>query len=155
MNNLSAAIIRPQLAEIPRRVADGRTNHDHVAAKLNASPWLQVPPKLAPEERAPDSIQFNLIAMSDADASAFASAAQARGIKVQIFGLSTDNARAFWNWGFLPQDPGPLPRTRAMLMRACDVRLPARLQRPELDLIADALIAAARDVMGEARSYGT
>ena len=40
-------------------------------------------------------------------------------------------------------------------MRACDVRLPARLQRPELDLIADALIAAARDVMGEARSYGT
>jgi len=155
MNNLSAAIIRPQLAEIPRRVSDGRANHDHVAARLEASPWLHVPAKLPPEERAPDSIQFNLIAMSDADASAFASAAQARGIKVQIFGLSTDNARAFWNWGFLPQDPGPLPRTRAMLMRACDVRLPARLTRPELDVIADALIASARDVMGEARSYGT
>jgi hypothetical protein len=36
------------------------------------------------------------------------------------------------------------------------VRLPARLQKPELDFIADALLAAAEDVMGEeARAYGT
>jgi perosamine synthetase len=33
-----------------------------------------------------------------------------------------------------------------MLMRACDVRLPARLTKPELDYIADALIDAATDV---------
>jgi len=48
-----------------------------------------------------------------------------------------------------------LPRTRAMLMRACDTRLPARLTRPDLDVIADALLQAATDVMGEARAYGT
>ena len=59
LNNLSAAIIRPQIGEIARRVRDGRRNHDHVAAQLNASPWLIVPEKLAPEDRAPDSIQFN------------------------------------------------------------------------------------------------
>jgi hypothetical protein len=35
-----------------------------------------------------------------------------------------------------------------MLMRACDARLPARLTRPELDFIADALLAAAADVKG-------
>ena len=66
---------------------------------------------------------------------------------VQIFGLSDGNARAFWNWQFLGDLPD-LPKTRAMLMRACDVRLPARLTRPELDFIADALLAAARDVKG-------
>ena len=86
---------------------------------------------------------------------AFAAAAAERGVKVQVFGLSTDNARAFWNWQFLPEAPGDLPRTRAMLMRACDARLPARLTRPELDLIADALVQAANDVMGEALAYGT
>ncbi len=32
LGNLSAAIVRPQLAEVARRVADGRRNHDHVAA---------------------------------------------------------------------------------------------------------------------------
>ena len=42
-----------------------------------------------------------------------------------------------------------------MLMRACDVRLPARLTRPELDFIADALTTAAEAVMGERRAYGT
>jgi hypothetical protein len=42
-----------------------------------------------------------------------------------------------------------------MLMRACDVRLPVRLTRPELDFIAEALLAAAVDVQGEARAYGT
>ena len=155
MNNLSAAIIRPQIPEIARRVRDGRANHDYVAARLNLSPWISVPEKLGPEERAPDSIQFNLVNMTDDDTRAFATAAAARGVKVQVFGLSTDNARAFWNWQFLPEAPGDLPRTRAMLMRACDARLPARLTRPDLDLIADALVNSATDVMGEARAYGT
>ncbi|WP_430449324.1 DegT/DnrJ/EryC1/StrS family aminotransferase [Rhodophyticola sp.] len=156
MQNLSAAVIRPQLPEVARRVRDGRTNHDYVAAALNSSPWLNVPDALPPEERAPDSIQFNLQGFDhDADARAFADAAAARGVKVQVFGLSTDNARAFWNWHFIPGDTPELPQTRAMLMRACDVRLPARLQRPELDFIISALIAAAEDIMGESRAYGT
>ncbi|WP_422029303.1 DegT/DnrJ/EryC1/StrS family aminotransferase [Roseovarius sp.] len=155
MNNLSAAIIRPQLAEIARRVRDGRANHDYVAARLNTSPWLQVPDKLAPEDRAPDSIQFNTVNLTEDETRAFAAAAADRGVKVQVFGLSTDNARAFWNWQFLPGDRPDLPKTRAMLMKACDARLPARLTRAELDVIADALLLAAQDVMGEDRAYGT
>ncbi|WP_417727324.1 DegT/DnrJ/EryC1/StrS family aminotransferase [Roseovarius sp.] len=155
LNNLSAAIIRPQLPEVARRVRNGRANHDYVAARLNTSPWMQVPDKLAPEERAPDSIQFNLVGLNDEDTRAFADAAAARGVKVQIFGLSTDNARAFWNWQFLPGATPELPKTRSMLMRACDTRLPARLTRPDLDLIAEALLQAADEVMGSRRAYGT
>lgn len=155
MNNLSAAIIRPQLGEIARRVTDGRANHDYVAARLNTSPWLHVPEKLAPEDRAPDSIQFNVVGLGEDETRAFAAAAADRGVKVQVFGLSTDNARAFWNWQFLPGERPDLPQTRAMLMKACDARLPARLKKPELDMIADALILAAQDVMGEDRAYGT
>jgi len=149
LNNLSAAIIRPQLAELPRRVRDGRRNHDHMAARLNASPWLSVPEKLAPENRAPDSIQFNLVGLSDDRIGAFAAAAAARGVKVQVFGRSTDNARAFWNWQFLGHD-WVLPETRAMLMKACDVRLPARLSVAECDVIADILIEAVSEVMAQA-----
>ena len=43
LSNLSAAIIRAQIPEIARRVRDGRANHDRVAARLDASPWLSVP----------------------------------------------------------------------------------------------------------------
>jgi dTDP-4-amino-4,6-dideoxygalactose transaminase len=155
LSNLSAAIIRAQLPELARRVRDGRANHDYVAEALNSSPWLDVPPPLTPETRAPDSIQFNLVGFADdAEARAFAEAAAARGVKVQIFGLSRDNARAFWNWQFIEDLPN-LPQTRAMLMRACDVRLPARLTRSELDFIAGALIEAAEDIKGVTQAYGT
>lgn len=147
MSNLSAAIIRPQLPEVPRRVRDGRAGHDHVAQRLNRSAWFNVPNPLPQEKRAPDSIQFNLVNMTDQDTQAFVTAADRSGIKVQVFGQSTDNARAFWNWQFLPGDTPDLPRTRAMLMRACDVRLPARLTREEQDYIAEALINAADAVM--------
>jgi dTDP-4-amino-4,6-dideoxygalactose transaminase len=147
LNNLSAAIVRAQIAEVPRRVRDGRRNHDHVAARLDASRWFSVPRKLAREERAPDSIQFNLRGMTDDEARAFAAAAAERGVPVQVFGLSGDNARAFWNWQFLGTVPD-LPMTRAMLMRACDARLPARLTPEECDVIAEALLDAAEAVMG-------
>jgi dTDP-4-amino-4,6-dideoxygalactose transaminase len=147
LSNLSAAVVRAQIAEVPRRVRDGRRNHDHVAARLDASRWFSVPRKLAREERAPDSIQFNLQGMSDDAARAFAAAAAERGVPVQVFGLSGDNARAFWNWQFLGEIPD-LPKTRAMLMRACDARLPARLTLADCDVIADALLDAAEAVMG-------
>ncbi|HHS93737.1 MAG TPA: aminotransferase class I/II-fold pyridoxal phosphate-dependent enzyme [Rhodobacterales bacterium] len=156
MSNLSAAVIRPQIPELERRITDGLANHDYVAARLNAeSPWLDVPPALAPETRAPDSIQFNLVDFSDDEVHGFMSLAKERGVGVQVFGLSQDNARAFWNWQFLPEAPGPLPKTEAMLMRACDVRLPVRLKRAELDFIADVLIGAAHDATEAARAYGT
>ncbi|MCG6902655.1 MAG: aminotransferase class I/II-fold pyridoxal phosphate-dependent enzyme [Rhodobacter sp.] len=154
LGNLSAAVVRPQLAEIPRRVRDGRRNHDYVATRLNACDWLNVPAPLGPEQRAPDSIQFNLVGFSDAETLAFQDAAARRGVKVQVFGMSADNARAFWNWQFLGDAPD-LPQTRAMLMRACDARLPARLTRAECDAVAIALVGAAEDVKDPQLAYGT
>lgn len=148
MQNLSAAVIRPQLPLVAERVAKGRAGHDRVAAVLNGSVHLAVPEALGPEERAPDSIQFNLEGgWSDSQAMEFQAAAKARGVSVQVFGLSEGNARAFWNWLFLGEVPD-LPKTRAMLMRACDVRLPTRLTEGELDYIAAAIVDAARDVRG-------
>ena len=149
MSNLSAAVIRPQLPELARRVRDGLENHDYVADQLNQSPYITVPAPLAPEQRAPDSIQFNLVGMSSEDISRFAATSEAKGVKVQIFGLSEDNARAFWNWQFMKDVP-ELPQTRAMLMQACDVRLPVRLSKDELDVIAGVLLSAMEETMGAA-----
>ena len=148
MQNLSAAVIRPQLPLVAERVAKGRAGHDRVADQLNLSAYLDVPLPLGPEERAPDSIQFNLVGgWTDQSALDFQAAAKARGVSVQVFGLSEGNARAFWNWQFLGE-VADLPRTRAMLMRACDVRLPTRLTEAELDYIAAAIVDAAVEVRG-------
>jgi perosamine synthetase len=148
MQNLSAAVIRPQLPHLADRVARGLRGHDRVAARLAASPFITVPPALPAEKRAPDSLQFMLSGdWTDAQALALQEAAKKRGVTLQVFGLSQDNARAFWNWKFLGETPD-LPKTRAMLMRACDTRLPVRLTDPELDYIADAILAAVAEVKG-------
>ena len=147
MQNLSAAVIRPQLPLVAARVAQGRANHDRMAEILNATAHFAVPPALAPEERAPDSIQFRLVGdWSDEQARRFEAASKRRGAAAQVFGLSPDNARAFWNWQFLGETPD-LPRTRTMLMRTCDLRLPARLASEDIDFLADALIAAAAEAL--------
>jgi dTDP-4-amino-4,6-dideoxygalactose transaminase len=141
LNNLSAVLIRPQLGVLSDRVRRGRRNHDFVAARLNSSRHIDVPPPLEGEERAPDSIQFNLKGLDTTAIHTFVAAAAQAGIKVQVFGQSADNARAFWNWQFLKEIPD-LPQTRKMLMSACDVRLPVQLELPALAHIADLLLAA-------------
>jgi len=150
MQNLSAAVIRPQLPLVAGRVAKGLANHDRMADLLNATGYFAVPPALAPEQRAPDSIQFRLVGdWTDDQARRFEAASKWRGAAAQIFGLSPDNARAFWNWQFLAETPD-LPKTRAMLMRTCDLRLPARLQSEDIDFLADALLAAAHEARNAA-----
>lgn len=153
LSNLSAAIIRAQIPEIPRRVMDGRRNHDALAAALNKTEWMDVPDPLAGESRAPDSIQFNLMNATDDACDAFIANAAVLGVKVQLFGRSPDNARAFWNWEFLPEQV-ELPQTCEMLMRACDVRLPASLTLSDVDQVAKALITAANQTFEDTRQFG-
>lgn len=141
MQNVSAVIVKSQLPELDRRVANGLHNHDYVAQQLNQSRWINVPDPLPPETRAPDSIQFNLVGFeSDTEVLEFQSFANELGLKIQVFGMSENNARAFWNWNYIPGETPELPNTKKMLMRACDVRLPARLTKIELDTIIDQIL---------------
>tara|TARA_B100001113_G_scaffold327289_1_gene300778 strand:- start:466 stop:1017 length:552 start_codon:yes stop_codon:yes gene_type:complete len=141
INNLSAVLINSQLPELNSRIEKGRRNHDFTAERLNTSPWISVPEKLTPEERAPDSIQFNLINLDTDEIDLFEKITSQSGLTVQVFGRTKDNARAFWNWQFLPET-FELPKTRKMLMSACDVRLPSRLTLDECKAISDVILSA-------------
>jgi dTDP-4-amino-4,6-dideoxygalactose transaminase len=151
LNTMSATLIRPQLETLATRVQAGRRNHDHVAEILQTSPYISVPKPLLKELRAPDSIQFNLVDIPDDKVDGFVEQASALGLKVQVFGRSQDNARAFWNWEFLGKCP-ELPKTRAMLDRACDVRLPTRLSIEECDAVAQTILRAIDAAMAAIRN---
>ena len=146
LNTLSAALIRPQLNALPERVKNGRRNHDYVAEILGRCQWIVVPDALPREQRAPDSIQFNLRGMTGLQVDDFTGQAAALGLNVQVFGRSEDNARAFWNWSFLTENPDQ-PKTREMLNRACDVRLPSRLNLQECDAVAETILDAIGSTM--------
>lgn len=146
LQNLSAAVIRPQLPLLSERVANGLKNHDYVAEKLNQLPWISVPDPLPSETRAPDSIQFNLISFAEDEVVEFQNVLNQAGLQIQIFGLSIDNARSFWNWKFIAGDKMHLPKTKQMLMRACDVRLPTWLSTDELNAIVDKITSAVNQI---------
>ena len=146
MNNLSAAVIRPQIPMINDRVEKGLRNYNYVAEKLNASTLISVPPADPRERRAPDSLQFNLVGFDDAQAARVMEISTARGKPIAIFGMQGDNARVFWNWKFIGNVP-ELPMTRAMLKRACDIRLPVGMTREELDETIEFIL----DCVSEAR----
>lgn len=145
LSNLAAAVIEPQLSLLPTRVNQGLKNHNYVASLINQSPWICVPEPLPQESRAPDSLQFNLVDFSDEEVKSYVQIAKNLGVDIQVFGMTQDNARAFWNWQFFGEIP-ELPQTREMLMRACDMRLPAHLPEDTLDFVAQRVIKAAEQI---------
>ena len=145
LNNLSALIVDSQIPYLDERIENGRRNHDIAAKKLSHSEWIHVPEKFKHEARAPDSIQFNLVGLTPLEVSQFCDLINRMGVALQVFGNSKDNARAFWNWDFLPERFN-LPKTRGMLMNACDVRLPARLNVDDCNSIAEMILEALMQV---------
>ena len=141
LNNLSASIVNAQLPYLDQRVENGRRNHDIAAEKLSVSKWIHLPEKFEQEARAPDSIQFNLVGLTPPEVNQFCDLINRMGINLQVFGHSKDNARAFWNWDFLPERYN-LPKTREMLKNACDLRLPARLNVVDCQNIAELILEA-------------
>jgi len=98
-----------------------------------------VPAKWPRGNAAPDSIQFNLVGMSDDDYPRLRSGAAATlGIKVQIFRVSPQCARilelaVFWGYSDLPE-----PARHLLVEGTDDTRLAARgCNCRNLDLIAD------------------
>ena len=140
MQNLSAIVIRSQLDLLDKRVEQSLKNYEYIAKKLKKIPYIDIPDSLDQETRAPDSIQFNLKDVEHIEnVKRFQEEAAKSGLSIQVFGLSKDNARAFWNWKFIPGKKQSLPKTKNMLNRACDIRLPLWLTVENLDSIVEVI----------------
>ena len=146
VGQLAATLARAQIDEIDVRAERARHLRDRMAALLDASPHFAVPPAHENEQGAPAVIQFALRgAESDAAARAFVARAQSAGVPVQILGLGPQTQRAFWTWAFIGPHPG-LARSRALLRRLCELRLPVALDEDAVRASAEALIRSAEAV---------
>lgn len=143
MNDLAAAVLRPQLPLLAGRVERWREIHGRIAARLTQSNRIRLP---APDPRAylaPTSLQFLLEEMDGPAIEAAVAAAAARGVAIKWFGAAEPvgfTSRPE-HWGFLPPQPAPAA-TEAVLARLCDIRLPVGLTDAECDLIAGIVLDA-------------
>jgi hypothetical protein len=94
---------------------------------------------------APDSLQFNLKDFSNKDCLKLMGLVRSRGVQLHILGLENGNARVFWNWKFLTYTPY-LPKTKKILFRACDLRVPIQFSESKISKIADIIIKSIYEI---------
>ena len=136
MDNLRAAILRPQLARIEDAIARWNARHDHIAARLAEDRAFVLPRRPAEERYVGSSIQFRIPEIAPHDAERFLAATAARGVELKWFGAPepvgfTSTHRT---WRFVPAQD--LPRTDRILAGLFDMRLPLTFTLEDCDLIA-------------------
>lgn len=145
MDNVSAAIIRPQIKEIEKKVSLYNRNYKYLVNKLSVLKNIHVPSADPRERRSPDSIQFNLEGLSRDQVRKFMNKVRERGVSLFVLGLHPDNVRVFWNWKYLGNMPS-LKNTRNMLESACDMRLPVSLNKSQIAYIADVITSTLNEI---------
>ena len=149
MSQLAAAVIRPQIETLEKRISIYNRRYRVLQSKIESKVGDYVSiPKLTPDvtRMVHDSFQFNLDSkFSPAMVDEFLHECSAHGLPVELFG-HRNNARNFVNWGFAPADD-PLPKTSAMLARACDIRMPLTWDDDDFDDMANVIIESILKVL--------
>ena len=150
MDNLRAAILRPQLRALPERVARWRALYDRLEAGLREVPGVQVTRRLAHEDFVGSSFQFLLPGWEAARVAGFVARCAARGVELKWFGAAepVGFTSRYTHWAYAA--PVPLPATDRILAGLIDLRLPLTFTVADVAVIAR--IIAAEVVANEAAS---
>lgn len=151
MDNLRAALLRPQLRALARDVAAWNERHDLVAARLARSAAIRLPQRPEAESYVGSSIQFCLPGIAGDDARALIARLAGVGVEVKWFGAAqpvafTSNHQS---WRYVAAQS--LPTTDAILAGLFDMRLPLTFSLEDCALLADHILDAveALDVKGQ------
>jgi len=141
MDNLRAAILRPQLALLPDRVARWEVLYRRLERGLAATPGLALIPRPAEERFVGSSFQFLLPDWPGPQVQALLARAAARGVELKWFGAPEPIAftSRYDHWRYAA--PAPLPRTDRILAGLIDLRLPLTFTPDDTALIARILRA--------------
>lgn len=136
MDNLRAAILRPQIATLAGRVARWAALYREMEAGLAATPGLRLIPRPDEESYVGSSFQFSLPGWSDARIAAFLARTGARGVELKWFGADEPVAftSRYDHWTYAA--PEPLPQTDRVLKGLIDMRLPLTFSPADVAQIA-------------------
>ena len=146
MDNLRAAILRPQLKVLAERVARWATLYRHLEAGLKATPGLALVARPEAESFVGSSFQFLLPDWSPARIALFLQHCVARGVELKWFGAQEPVAftSRYDHWRYA--SPQNLPQTDRILAGLIDLRLPLTFTPADCDQIARVIRAEALSV---------
>ncbi|MFV2001816.1 MAG: DegT/DnrJ/EryC1/StrS family aminotransferase [Paracoccaceae bacterium] len=141
MDNLRAAILRPQLRELGQKCAAWNALYRALEAGLRDTPGLQIVNRSPDEGFVGSSIQFLLPGWSGADMARVVAKCAARGVELKWFGASepVGFTSKYDSWRYA--DPAPMPQTEAVLSGLLDMRLPLTFSLDDCGVIASIICA--------------
>jgi dTDP-4-amino-4,6-dideoxygalactose transaminase len=143
MDNLRAAILRPQLPSLADRVMRWAALYQRLDAGLVQTPGLTVIARPAEETYVGSSFQFLLPGWSDARIGLFLTRCIARGVELKWFGADEPVAftSRYDHWHYA--QPTALAKTDRILKSLIDMRLPLTFSVEDVALIARIIRAEA------------
>lgn len=143
MDNLRAAILRPQLRVLDERVRRWRALYDGLEAGLRGVPGLAVIARPPHEEFVGSSFQFLLPGWDGARVAAFVARCAARGVELKWFGAADPVAftSRYTHWAYA--NPPVLPQTDRVLAALIDLRLPLTFSPEDVAVIGRIIAAEA------------
>lgn len=154
MDNLRAAILRPQLVKLPAQVAAWNARYAAMEAGLRNAPGLSVIERDPRGVFVGSSIQFRLPQATSAEINEFTARCAARGVELKWFGAAEPKAftSRYDSWRYAR--PQALARTDEILSGLLDMRLPLTFSVEDCALIARIIQSEARALQGRAALAG-
>jgi dTDP-4-amino-4,6-dideoxygalactose transaminase len=148
MDNLRAAVLRPQLRTLDARCARWNERYRALASEIAGVPGIRLPTRPAAEQFVASSIQFRLPGFDARQIRSFLGHCLARGVELKWFGAAEPTAytSTHRSWRYVAAQA--LPQTDRILSTLCDMRLPLTFSLEDCRLIGtiirESVAAAAR-----------
>ncbi|MEI4491897.1 DegT/DnrJ/EryC1/StrS family aminotransferase [Mameliella alba] len=136
MDNLRAAILRPQLRALDIQVDRWNDRYAVVEEGLRGTPGLHLPRRPQSERYVGSSIQFLLPGWTGEAVQEVLSRCAARGVELKWFGGAEPSGftSRYDSWRYAPSEP--MPQTDRILRGLLDMRLPLTFSLEDCALIA-------------------
>ncbi len=136
MDNLRAAILRPQLRKLPEQVQRWNERYGVLEAGLRETPGLTLVRRVAREAYVGSSFQFLLLDWAGARVQEVVARCAARGVELKWFGAAEPQGftSRYDSWRYAPA--APLPETDRVLAGLLDMRVPLTFSLDDCALIA-------------------
>jgi dTDP-4-amino-4,6-dideoxygalactose transaminase len=138
MDNLRAAILRPQLQVLDRQCARWNRRYRILEQGLNRIEGITCPARDHREHYVGSSIQFSLTGQDEATIRAFLAECLKRGVELKWFGNKEPMGftSAYESWRYLGNLPH-LANTKRILAVMCDMRIPLTFNEQDCRLILE------------------
>lgn len=146
MDNLRAAILRPQLATLETNIDRWNDRYRVIERKLKAIPQVHVPERPAEERYVGSSIQFRIPGISADSARKFVASNLDYGVELKWFGADAPIAFTSNHHSWRYFEPQSMPATDEILSGLFDMRIPLTFTVADCELIADIIVHCVRNL---------